>query len=86
MNVGFGENTLRLVGGYELTAQVESEAGRGLTVHSTVEDALEATPRLLKHCQSGRLGRICGEEEYSDCRHHPKSLPQLWPCCPSRRQ
>lgn len=52
-----------------MTAQVEGEAGRGLTVHSTVEDALEATLRFHKHCQSGRLGRICGEEECGDWKN-----------------
>lgn len=53
---------------------MEGETGQGLTVHSTVEDALMATLRFHKHCESGSLGRICGEKECADCRN-PLQIP-----------
>lgn len=65
-----------------MTAPVEGEAGQGFTVHPTVEDALAATLRLHKHCESGRLGRICKEEEeeYTDLEIPYRPLPPPWLC------
>lgn len=85
--MGLGGGTRKLVGGDQLTTQVEAEAGRGLTVHPTVEDALEATLRLHKHGESGRLGRICEEEEeYTDLDipYNP-ALPPPWLCSASMK-
>jgi hypothetical protein len=61
MDVWLSRNTLGLAGGHQATTEVEGQAGRGLTVHSAVQYALESTLRLHKDSHGWRFGRICGE-------------------------
>lgn len=59
MDVWLCRGTLRLTGGHQSTAKVESQAGKGLAVHSTIQDAPEAILRLHEDHHGGRLGRVC---------------------------